>query len=73
MKALLMTICLVALLVGGCSYSQDDYSFRKDFQRVWYDEDEQFKNHTIFWSSVCIYPFFMVPFTEVEPIVIVLN
>jgi len=47
-----------------------DYTFRNDVEVVL--QDEQFRTHIAFWSTICGYCFFAIPFTEVKPIIVVL-
>ena len=44
------------------------YTFKNDIRIVW--QDDQFRTHTIFWSSICGYFFFGLPFTESAPIIL---
>jgi len=44
---------------------RENHTFVNDINVVL--QDEQFTNHIIFWSSICVYPFFVIPFTDVAP------
>lgn len=52
---------------------RSSYNLETDIRKVWNDENGQFKNHTIFWTTVCVYPFFGMPFTEIPTYVIQLG
>lgn len=45
---------------------QEDYTFMNDVKVVL--QDEQFVTHITFWSAICGYYFFMLPFTECPPV-----
>lgn len=46
---------------------QENYTFVNDIKVVL--QEKQFTTHVVFWSAICVYPFFLVPFTDAVPMI----